>query len=211
MKTLSNLLLIASFGILIAGCNSKNATENQSAIEQPPTPTLIEVWATDTLLKTPESVIYDQANGVIYVSNVNQNPWEKDENGFISKISKTGEILTLEWVTGFSGPKGMGINGDTLFVADLDELVLVSISSGAVIEKIKIDGASGLNDITVANGVVYISDSNAGKIFQYSNGEVTVFHADVPGRPNGLLTCKWKAFSGVFRDITIYKYRSCFT
>jgi len=188
MKTLSNFSLIALFANLIFGCNSKNTSENQSATVQQVTPSLTEVWATDTLLRTPESVIYDPANGVLYVSNVNQNPWEKDENGFISKISKTGEILALEWVTGFSGPKGMGIKGDTLFVADLDELGVITISNGALVKKIKIEGASGLNDITVGdNGTVYISDSNEGKIFQYANGAVSVFDPNVPGRPNGLL------------------------
>jgi DNA-binding beta-propeller fold protein YncE len=207
MKSLNYSTLCIAILVLLISCSPKKPAEDQAATSTAlTTPTLTEVWATDTLLKTPESVIYDPANGVIYVSNVNQNPWVKDENGFISKISKTGEILALEWVTGFSGPKGMGIMGDTLFVADLDELVLVSISNGAVIEKIKIDGASGLNDITTDNGVVFISDSNAGKIYQYANGEVTVFHPDVPGRPNGLLPGNGKllvAFSETSEFISI--------
>jgi hypothetical protein len=78
--------------------------------------------------------------------------------------------------------------GNTLYVADLDELVSIDLEGGTIINKLKIDGASGLNDITPGeNGKIYMSDSNAGKIFQYENGEASIFHSDAPGRPNGLL------------------------
>ncbi len=189
MKTFNYSTLFIAILILLISCTPKKPAEDQATASSAiTTPALTEVWATDTLLRTPESVIYDPANDALYVSNVNQNPWEKDDNGFISKVSKAGEILALEWVTGFSGPKGMGIKGDTLFVADLDELGIITISNGVLVKKIKIEGASGLNDITVGdNGTVYISDSNEGKIFQYANGAVSIFEPNVPGRPNGLL------------------------
>lgn len=173
-------------------CNPKKADNQTQSVQevavQKPSYRLDQVWATDTLLKTPESVIYDKVREVLYVSNVNQNPWEKDGNGFISKISKTGDILDLEWISGFSGPKGMAIVGNTLYVADLDELVIIDLEKETIIKKLKIDGASGLNDITPGeNGKIYMSDSNEGKIFQYENGEASIFHSDAPGRPNGLL------------------------
>ncbi len=182
--------LILLFTIL--KCKPKKADNQTQSVREisPKNPSykLEQAWATDTLLKTPESVIYDQARGVIYVSNVNENPWEKDGNGFISKISKTGEIMDLEWVSGMNGPKGMAIVGNTLYVADMDELVSIDIVNGEIVSKLVIDGASGLNDITPGeNGKIYISDSNEGKIFQYKNGEASIFHADAPGRPNGLL------------------------
>ena len=189
-------LLIFQFllfgSVLFFQCNPKK-TDNQKQSIQELTPNkasykLVQEWATDTLLMTPESVIYDKAREVIYVSNVNQNPWEKDGNGFISKISKTGEIIDLHWVTGMNGPKGMAIVGNTLYAADLDELVSIDLDKGTIVNKIMIDGASGLNDITLGeNGKIYMSDSNEGKIFLYENGVVSIFHSDAPGRPNGLL------------------------
>ncbi len=192
MKTNIIIPALVFCSILLYHCNSKKTnTQTQSVADvmaQKPTYKLDQVWATDTLLKTPESVIFDKEREVIYVSNVNQNPWEKDENGFISKISKSGEILKLEWITGFNGPKGMAIVGNILYVADLDELVSIDIEKETISNKLKIAGASGLNDITPGeNGKIYISDSNEGKIFQVENGEVRIFHADAPGRPNGLL------------------------
>jgi len=157
---------------------------------------LEQVWASESDFKTPESVIYDSKRELFYVSNVNENPWEKDNNGFISKMSKTGEILDLEWITGFSGPKGMAIIDDVLFVADLNELALIDINEGVVIDKVVIEGASGLNDITPGeNSTVYITDSNEGKIFQYDGNAVKIFHDDTPGRPNGLLLVNGNLFT----------------
>lgn len=192
MKTLILIPVFLFCVIQFYQCNSKKTNSQTQSVQevavQKPSYRLDQVWATDTLLKTPESVIYDKVREVLYVSNVNQNPWEKDGNGFISKISKTGDILDLEWISGISGPKGMAIVGNTLYVADLDELVIIDLEKGTIIKKLKIDGASGLNDITPGeNGKIYMSDSNEGKIFQYENGEASIFHSDAPGRPNGLL------------------------
>jgi sugar lactone lactonase YvrE len=190
---LRTIYLILSLALLMMHCTqNKSGNTDQEMNDTPqtapkPSYKLEQVWASDSILKTPESVIHDEVNDVFYVSNVNQNPWEKDNNGFISRMSTDGEVLDLEWVTGFSGPKGMAIVDDILFVADLDELVLIDINGGEVKEKILVDGASGLNDITPSKeGGVYVTDSNEGKIFKYESGEVTVFNDEAPGRPNGL-------------------------
>ena len=53
----------------------------------------------------PESIVKDDANNVIYVSNVNGNPTDKDNNGYISKVSLDGKILTQKWIEGLNGPK----------------------------------------------------------------------------------------------------------
>lgn len=178
--------------LILAQCNPKKTdssvqNEDKKTIAEVPTYKLEQVWATEALLKTPESVIHDEARDVLYVSNVNENPWEKDGNGFISKVSTKGKIIELEWVTGFSGPKGMAIMDNKLYVADLDEVGIIDVEKGEIIEKIKIEGASGLNDITPdLEGGIFISDSNGGKIFQIKDGNVSTFHNDSPGRPNGL-------------------------
>ena len=200
---MKNTTLIFAFAML--ACTTFNCTPkkpdstNESAEEKQtvkPVYKLEELWATTPTLKTPESVIYDEARKMIYVSNVNENPWEKDGNGFISRLSATGEIIDLEWVSGMSGPKGMAIVHNTLYVADLDELIAIDIEKGEIISKIKIEGASGLNDITNGeNDKIYLSDSNEGKIFQFENGTATVFNSEAPGRPNGLLMDQGKLFT----------------
>ena len=40
-------------------------------------PSLKLLWKTDTLLTTCESVLYDLSSGMIYVSNINNSPWQK--------------------------------------------------------------------------------------------------------------------------------------
>jgi hypothetical protein len=209
MRTITHTISLALIALVCFQCNPKKTQSGQeeTAAEKSKSYRLEQVWASDTLFKTPESVIYDASQQVYYVSNVNQNPWEKDLNGFISKMDKGGEILVLEWVTGLSGPKGMAIVDDILFVADLDELVLINIADGGVKQKILVEGASGLNDITPgASSDVYFSDSNEGKIFRYANGEVSVFHSDTPGRPNGLFMDQSKLFTAFSQATELVSY-----
>lgn len=192
MKIPHIFLIALSLIISFSNCNPKKDKSNEhlaqeNEIDLVDAYQLEQVWATEAILKTPESVIHDEERDVLYVSNVNENPWEKDNNGFISKVSTSGKIIELEWVAGFSGPKGMAILNDQLFVADLDEVGIIDIDNGELINKIKIDGASGLNDITPGgSNKLYISDSNEGKLYQYVDGEISIFHDDTPGRPNGL-------------------------
>ncbi len=61
-------------------------------------------------------------------------PLTKDGNGFLSKISPDGKMITAEWVKGFNAPKGLGLVGGTLYVADIDELVAVDIAKGEINE-----------------------------------------------------------------------------
>lgn len=210
MNTRFIFMLIIS--ALIFQCQTRKSNEQatssgESAENVAATYKLEQVWASDTLLKTPESVIFDQKRGVIYVSNVNMNPWEKDNNGFISRLSEGGEIMDLEWISGMSGPKGMAIVNDMLFVADLDELVLIDLEHGKISSKIQVEGASGLNDITPGNdNDLYISDSNAGKIFRYADGKVSAFHDDAPGRPNGLLMDQGKLLTAFSQTSEFLSY-----
>ena len=146
-------------------------------------------WATDTLLRVPESVYYDDKSGILYVSNINGKSNEKDGNGFISKVGTDGKIISLQWVTGLNAPKGMGLYKDNLYVADLTQVVVIDVKSATVTNRYDIEGGQFLNDITVSpNGEVYISDSATGKIHLLSNGKVELyFEGKDFKRVNGLL------------------------
>lgn len=149
---------------------------------------LKEVWRTDTVLRTPESVLYDQKHDRLYVSNLNMEPRLKDGNGFISVISKLGEIVDLHWVEGLSSPKGMAMVEDTLFVADVDELVLIDVVKGEIVRKVPVEGAQMLNDMVTGDaGVVYFTDTDAGKIHTYTHGVVAEWLTEGLNGPNGLL------------------------
>ncbi len=208
-STILKIFILVTMVLNACSPGKQESTDNGDTVADQPSYKLEKQWETDALLKTPESVLYDSQREVIYVANVNMNPWEKDGNGFISKVSTSGEILDLEWVSGFNGPKGMALVNNTLYVADLDELVAIDVTTGTVTAKTVVSGASGMNDITSdAVGNLYISDSNGDKIFKYSDGMASVFMADLPSRPNGQLVVGshlYAAFSGAqqFADINL--------
>jgi sugar lactone lactonase YvrE len=153
---------------------------------------LTPLWQTDTLLRTPESVLYDAKNKILYVANIDGKPDEKDGNGFISQVSLDGKIKNLEWVKGLDAPKGMGLSGNTLYVADITSVVIIDIVSGKIINRLEIQGSKFLNDITVdEKGNVYVSDTGTGKIHKISAGNIDLyFESKEFQSPNGLLALK---------------------
>jgi sugar lactone lactonase YvrE len=148
---------------------------------------LIKKWETDTILKVPESVLYDKGSQVLYVSNIDGQPDAKDGKGSIGKVGLDGKIIAVDWVTGLNAPKGLGLLNNTLWVADLDEVAAVNTSSGKIEKRVKIDGAQFLNDITVnKNGMVYVSDTRTKKVYGIEGEKVTTVLENLKG-PNGLL------------------------
>lgn len=163
---------------------------------------LTKLWETPAVLKTPESVLYDYQRDIIYVSNVNGNPSEKDGNGFISTIKSDGNIDKLEWVTGLNAPKGMGLIGNLLYVSDIDEIVEIDVLNRKILQRYPVPGSKFLNDITCDEAErVFVSDMQDQKIYVLYDGKVSLWLADprLEG-VNGLLTWDaWDedAFAGV--------------
>jgi len=149
---------------------------------------LTKLWETDSVLKVPESVLFDKENKVLYVANIDgKDPWAKDGSGSVGKVGLDGKIIATDWVAGLNAPKGMGIYKGKLYVADVTELVVIDLKSGTIDKKIPVAGAEGLNDVSVgSDGVVWVSDSKGKKIYKVENGNATVFLENLKG-PNGVL------------------------
>ena len=147
-----------------------------------------KLWETDTLLKVPESVLFDADNNVLYVSNINgSDGWAKDGNGSIGKIGLDGKIIAVDWVTGLNSPKGLGMFKGKLYAADVDEIVVIDIKKGAIDRKIPIEGAKGLNDISVGtDGIIWVSDSKNNMIYRVNNDRATIYVQNLKGA-NGVL------------------------
>ena len=185
---MKNLVLFLALIALIS-CNSIKKKETKQVENQVVQADYkIEIiWESDTLLRTPESVLIDRERNILYVSNVNLNPWEKDGNGFISKLDMEGNITNLKWIEGLHGPKGMGISGNSLFIADIDALVEASIETGEIVGKIQLDGKPDLNDITVSDdGTVFVSGSASNIIYRLNNGVLEEYFKGGEERFNGL-------------------------
>ncbi len=152
-----------------------------------------------TGLNEPESVFKDPQTGTYYISNVNGDPLEKDNNGYITKISPDEVVVVLKFVEGREGgtelhaPKGLWIQKTTIFVADIDALKGFDLETGDMKYDITFDPAPGLlNDVTLGWGSrLYVSDMLGNRIYQVDpakNYEVSVFkEGEELGQPNGLL------------------------
>lgn len=128
----------------------------------PPTP----VFRITEGVATPESVLYDDANDRYLVSNINGSPDGADNNGYIMEISPEGKVIKDKFIAGGVGkvkldaPKGTGISGGVLYVADITAVRLFDLKTGAPKGEIKVPGATFLNDIAIAkDGRVFVSDS----------------------------------------------------
>ncbi|MBL7744271.1 MAG: SMP-30/gluconolactonase/LRE family protein [Chitinophagaceae bacterium] len=149
---------------------------------------LIKKWESDTVLKVSESVLFDAKNNVLYVTNIDgTEPWGKDGKGSVGKLGTEGKIINAEWVTGLDAPKGMGLYKGKLYVADMENLVVIDITKGSIEKKIAVEGAQGLNDVSIdKNGVVYVSDSRAKRLYRVINEKTELFLDNLKG-PNGVL------------------------
>lgn len=188
------LILIAAMFFLVS-CNSPRSNDSDSnasadseaVVQAEPSFSLTEVWRTDSVLRTCESVLFDKTRQLLFVACINGAPDEKNGAGYISMLDPDGNVKSLKWVTGLDAPKGMGISGNLLYVTDIDHLVVIDIDKAVITEKIPVEGASFLNDIDIsADGEVYFSDSGTGILWIYSNGELKQWVTEGLDRPNGL-------------------------
>lgn len=145
---------------------------------------LEKIWETDSVIAIPESVL--PFKDILYISLIDGAGWTADGKGGIAKLTSGGKIVDTAWVTGLSAPKGMGIIGNKLYVADMQEVVVIDMEKGKIEKKIKIDSAKGLNDITITDkGIIYVSDTRGNKIWRLQN-DIAELYLDSVTNVNGL-------------------------
>ena len=136
-----------------------------------------EMWSL-TGFSHPESVDFDLAHGVFYVSNIGGAPLDKDGNGFIAKVSRDGKMLEQKWIVGLNAPKGIVMQGFKMWVSDIDQLVEIDTRTGTVTQKYDAKGAVFLNDTAVdAEGNVYVSDIAKSSIWKLSDGKLEPWYS----------------------------------
>lgn len=161
-----------------------------------------------TGFKVPESVRYDAELDVYYVSNINGNPSQKDNNGFISRVrADSTSIVTMLVEGGRNGvtlhaPKGMALRGDTLYVTDIDAVRLFHRRTGASLGAVDLRAqrATFLNDATAGPDGIYVTDTGirfdaqgnvshpgVDRVFRIAGRTVTeALTGDSLARPNGI-------------------------
>jgi sugar lactone lactonase YvrE len=149
---------------------------------------LEQVWQAEGL-DGPESAVFDPGEGVLYVSNVNGEMTAADGNGYIAKLSLAGDILEKEWASGLNAPKGLALHEGRLYVADIDELVVIDTASGEVSARHRAAGATFLNDVAAHDdGRVFVSDMLQNQIWMLEGDRLEPWLQDAAlENPNGLL------------------------
>jgi sugar lactone lactonase YvrE len=118
-------------------------------------------------LHAPESVRYDSAQDVFFISNIQGLGSTKDNHGFIVRASAADyRQMSIFAQSGrgveLNAPKGMAIQGDTLWVADIDVLRGFNRITGAPVATVDFRPAKAvlLNDVAVGpDGALYITDT----------------------------------------------------
>ncbi|WBX85775.1 SMP-30/gluconolactonase/LRE family protein [Sphingosinicella microcystinivorans] len=181
--------MIANFATLLLHLAGSTATPGT----QPPLMVIQNVGFDGS-----EAARYDAERDEYLVSNLTARGPEN--NGFISRVSPDGKVISLKWITGgvngvtLADPLGMYLHGDLLYVADISAVRLFDRKSGAPRGNIEIPDAVRLNDLVVAkDGTVYVTDSGndtmPGALFSINaKGEVSTFAPRDPAleRPNGI-------------------------
>ena len=157
----------------------------------------------------PESVKYDAELDVYFVANINGNPSQKDNNGYIARVHADSIGTMTKLVEGgqrgvnLNAPKGMAIQGDTLFVADIDMLRKFNKRTGAYFGAVSLreQNATFLNDVAVGPDGIYVTDTGimfdaqggmthpgVNRVFRVSGTRVTSarLNADSLMNPNGI-------------------------
>lgn len=149
-------------------------------------PRLEQLWVTSGF-EAPEGAALGP-DGSYFISNIAGEGEARDGNGFISKVAADGTVLMMRWAEGLNAPKGMTVMGDTLYVADIDEVVTFDAHNGTRGETIAIEGAGFLNDVTVWQEAVLVSDSATGSLHRLTpEGPERVGTSDNWAGINGLL------------------------
>ena len=175
------LTLATALSLGLGACNRRDsgakdaALADSAAVYEKESGMFRKVGETPNL-QGPESARYDRDLDVWFVSNINGTPLQKDNNGYISRLRPDGTPYTIKFIEGgkkgvtLNAPKGLAINGDTLWVADIDVARAFNKRTGALIANVNAR-ARFLNGATVGpDGAIYMTDT--GVLFG-SKGEVS--------------------------------------
>lgn len=142
---------------------------------------LEKLWESDSVtLKGPESVLFDSISNSLYVSSM--------KSGSVVRMGLDGKVIKSDWITGLNSNKGSAMLSGLFYTAEPSAVAIVNIDKALAVKRIPIDSAVNLNDVAIdSKGILYISDTRAGKVFRIKKGKSSLYLDNMPGA-NGLLT-----------------------
>ena len=159
-----------------------------------------QLWQVTEGFDGPESAYYDAASGYLFLSHVAGGGDAKDGIGWISKLTRDGQLVELKWFDGLNSPKGLRSHDGTLWVSDIDRIVAIDIATGNQLKEVQIQDAAFLNDLAIGpKGTVYVADMVQSAIYQYKDDELSLFDkGEHLEHPNGLLVIKNTLYVGAW-------------
>jgi DNA-binding beta-propeller fold protein YncE len=121
----------------------------------------------------PESAAYDPKGKALYVGNFGGQklaPAEKDGLGYISKVGLDGKVMEPRVFPAKDGdkmnkPKGIWIQGERLWVTDIDALWIFDLRSKKQ-RRLEVQDAKFLNDPAVMGKALYVSDNRNDTLYK---------------------------------------------
>jgi sugar lactone lactonase YvrE len=172
MIATSKLLVpFALLGVAIAGCTREQPRQLRfvdSHLDTLLTTANIKLVGRSDGYYGPESVRYDPEHDLYYVSNMLGPGSAKDGMGYIARIHAADLTRIDVFIQGgkngavLNAPKGMAIQGDTLWVTDIDVVRGFSRTTGRPTRTIDMTSVHPqlLNDIaTSPDGTMYVTDT----------------------------------------------------
>jgi sugar lactone lactonase YvrE len=151
-------------------------------------------------------VVGEGAQAQLYVSQIDGSGGDADGKGGIALLSPDGAIVDANWITGLNAPKGMATFNNRLYVSDLTDLIIIDIASKTILQKLPLPQAKFANDVAVdKNGIVYVSDTMAHRVFRIENGNATVLVKDADNA-NGLSVSETGIYIGCGEQLMFYDF-----
>src|SRR3954470_7656285 len=159
--------LVAASAILVVGCTRAERRVPKTGDDRDQQPEVKRV-ASIAGFRSPESARYDADQDVWFVSNIAGFGSDKDGRAYIIRV-QAGKLdsMSVFAISGVNGvqldaPKGMAIQGDTLWVADIDVVRGFNRRTGTPVGTIdlKAQKVTMLNDVPLApDGTLRVTDS----------------------------------------------------
>lgn len=138
------------------------SSSSEEAAQTAATETSAPVVFANVGLSSPSDVAYDPQSDAYLVSNLGKSG-ETGRGGYISKLSPSGTMTELRFVADgvedahLSSPSALGIQGETLLVADANYVRKFSLVDGKAMGEVHFPKAARVSTLTVAGGIVYVA------------------------------------------------------
>lgn len=153
-----------------------------------------ELWRIEGL-GAPAGLVFDHKSQELRMALIGGEGDVKDGDGVISRVSTDGEILEADWSRGLNAPKDLALDGDTLWVTDIDTVIELDRATGTPRHKHEAPDARFLVGITIdAERGLLLADLLSSRILSLKDGVFEVLHESLELQSPARL---WKIETGV--------------